>query len=141
MNKKLREKLDSWDLRSLILTIIIFSLGIFLFYYFSDFRNRLRNDDNENFKGQTRGVVISMEPLQRISQGRYGANISVDSYKVLYKYKVNNTEYSKIDYIPYSTVENQKFINKLMSRSPEENFFVKFDLENPNKSILIKNPQ
>jgi len=81
-----------------------------------------------------------MEPIQRMSQGRYGATISIDSYKIIFKYKVSKIEYSNTNNITYSSIENQRFINKMMSRSPEENFFVKFDLDNPNKSILVENP-
>ena len=140
MNKKLREKLDSSDLKSLIVTIIIFLIGASLLYYFSDFRNRLRENDKEKFKGQTIGEIISIEPIQRMSQGRLGNNIYIDNYKISYKYKVNTVEYTQINFIPFASIENQRFVKNIINRSPKESFLVKFDLENPSKSILIEKP-
>jgi hypothetical protein len=51
MNKWLREKLDTWDLRSVFLIIAFMSIGVFVFLYFTDIRDRFRQDDKDEFKG------------------------------------------------------------------------------------------
>ncbi len=53
MNKKLKDKFDSRDLKSLLGTIIFVSLLLFLIYYLSDVRERVRQSDREKYKGQT----------------------------------------------------------------------------------------
>lgn len=137
MNKKFREKLDSWDLRSLLLTVTFFLICIFLFFFFIDFRERFRQASKKEFKGQTNGQIISIEPIEVLTQSKWkGANITVDRYQVLYSYTVDGQTYKKADLIPTST-KNQKFIKKLLDRGPTDTFLVKFDLKDPEKSILI----
>jgi hypothetical protein len=138
MNKTIREKLDSWDLKSLLLTIILFSIGILLVYYFTDIRDRFRQGDEEKFKGQTKGQVISIEPIERMTQGKWkGTQIFIDSYKVLYNYTINGHAFEKTDIIPVSA-KNQKFIKKILDRGTNDTFTVRFDLTNPEKSLLVE---
>jgi hypothetical protein len=138
MNKKIREKFYSWDLRSVFLTIIFCSAGLFLFFYFTDIRDRFREEDKEKFKGQTNGEIISIQPVERISHSKWkGTKIYIESYKVLYRYNINGKEYERTDNIPLTT-RNQKLLTKLLDRKANDIFFVKFDLSDPQKSILIE---
>ena len=108
MNKKLREKFDSWDIKSLLLTIAFFSIGIFLFLYFTDIRQRFRQGDKEEFKGQTRGEIISIEPIERMKQTKWkGTEILIDSYKIVYSYSVNEERFQKTDRSEEHTSELQ----------------------------------
>lgn len=71
MNKRIREKLDAWDFKSVGLTIIFFSIALFLFFYFTDIRDRFRSNDKEKFKGQTTGEIIDVQKIERISQSKW----------------------------------------------------------------------
>lgn len=138
MNKKLTEKFDAWDLKSLFMTIFFLSIGVFLFFYFTDIRNRFRQDDKGEFKGQTVGEIISAEPIDRIKQSKWkGTEIFVDSYKILYRYKVDGREFQGTDIVPRTT-KNEKFIKTVLSRRASDTFLVRYDLTDPYESVLIE---
>jgi hypothetical protein len=137
MNKWIREKLDTWDLKSVFLTILFLSIGVFLFFYFTDIRDRFRQDDKEEFKGQTEGEIISAEPIDRIKQSKWkGTEILVDSYEIVYRYKVDGREFQSTDIIP-KTTKNERYLKTILGRRPTDTFIVRFDLKDPDKSILI----
>jgi hypothetical protein len=138
MNKRLREKLDSWDLKSFFLTILFLSLGLFLFFYFTDIRDRFRTEDKEKFKGQITGEIVSVEKAERISQSKWnGTKIYVDSYKVTYRYNIEGERYQSVDIIPLTTT-NQKLLTGILERRTNNNCTVKYDTDDPNKSLLVK---
>lgn len=138
MNKRLKEKLDSWDLKSFFLTILFLSIGLFLFFYFTDIRDRFRTEDKEKFKGQITGEIISVEKAERISQSKWnGTKIYVDSYKVTYRYIVSGQKYQSVDVIPLTTT-NQKLLTRILERGTNNDCTVRFDTEDPSKSLLIE---
>jgi hypothetical protein len=138
MNKRIREKLDSWDLKSVFLTIIFLSIGLLLFFYFTDIRDRFRTEDKEKFKGQTTGEIINVEKAERISQSKWnGTKIYVDSYKVTYQYNIEGQTFQSIDIIPLTTT-NQKLLTEILERGTNNICVVKFDTDDPNKSLLIE---
>jgi hypothetical protein len=138
MNKRIREKLDSWDLKSVFLTIIFLSIGLFLFFYFTDIRDRFRTEDKEKFKGQTTGEIVSVEKAERIRQSKWnGTKIYVDSYKVTYRYSIEGQIYQRIDVIPLTTT-NHKLLTGILGRGTNNICIVKFDPDDPNKSLLVE---
>jgi len=138
MNKCLREKLDTWDLKSVFLTISFLSIGVFLFFYFTDIRDRFRQGDKEEFKGETEAEIISAEPIDRIKQSKWnGTEILVDSYKILYIYKVDGREFQSTDIVPVTT-KNSRHLKTILDRKAKDTFLVRFDLKDPDKSILIE---
>jgi hypothetical protein len=138
MNKRIREKLDSWDLKSVFLTILLLSIGLFLFFYFTDIRDRFRTEAKEKFKGQTTGEIINVEKADRISQSKWnGTKIYVDSYKVMYRYNVEGKTFQSIDVIPLTTT-NQKLLTEILERGTNNVCVVKFETDNPSKSLLIE---
>lgn len=137
MKKWRREKLDTWDLKSVFLTILFLSIGAFLFFYLNDIRDGFRQDKKAEFKGRAEGEIISAEPIDRIKQSKWkGTEILVDSYKILYSYKVEGREFQDTDVIPL-TAKNKKFLKAILNRKATDTFLVCFDLKNPDKSILI----
>ncbi|MEB2777720.1 hypothetical protein SYJ56_20560 [Algoriphagus sp. D3-2-R+10] len=137
-NKWIREKLDAWDLKSVFLTILFLLIGVFLFFYFTNIRDRFRQDDKEEFKGQAEGEIISVEPIDRIKQSKWkGTEILVDSYKILYSYKVDGREFQSTDIIPLTT-KNEKYLKTILDRKVNDTFYVRFDLKDPDRSILIE---
>lgn len=138
MNKRLREKLDSWDLKSLFLTILFLSIALFLFFYFTDIRDRFRTEDEEKFKRQITGEIINVEKAERISQSKWnGTKIYVDSYKVTYRYSIEGQTYQSVDIIPLTTT-NQKLLTEILERGTSNSCTVKYDTDDPNNSLLIK---
>jgi heme/copper-type cytochrome/quinol oxidase subunit 1 len=138
MNKWIREKLDTWDLKSVFLTIIALSIFTFLFFYLTDIRDRRRQKNKEEFKEQTEAKVISAEPIDRITQSKWkGTQIVVDSYKIQYTYKVDGQEFQNIDLIPLTT-KNKRYLATILDRKPNDIFSVRFDLNDPGKSILTE---
>jgi hypothetical protein len=135
MNKKIKEKLDSWDLKSLFLTIAILSIGLFLFFYLTDIRDRLRTADKERYTGQIDGTILTVEKVDRMSQSKWkGTRIYVDSYKVKYQFQFQGQTYESIDMIPL-TIKNQKLLTKILDQNNKA-VLVKFDTADPNKSLL-----
>lgn len=138
MNKRLKEKLDSWDFKSFFLTILFFSIGLFLFFYFTGIRDRFRTDDKEKFKGQTSGQIVKVEKADRISQSKWnGTKIYVDSYRVTYRFDVDEQVFENTDIIPLTTV-NQQLLTKILERGTNNNCVVKYDTDNPHKSIIVE---
>jgi hypothetical protein len=138
MNKRIREKIDSWDLKSLFLTILFLSIGFFLFFYFTDIRDRFRTEDKGKLKGQTTGEIINVEKLERISQSKWnGTKIYIDSYKVTYRYNIQGQTYQNIDIIPLTTT-NQKLLTGILEIGTNNICVVKFDIDDPSKSLLIE---
>jgi hypothetical protein len=138
MNKRLKEKLDSWDLKSFFLTIVFLSIALFLFFYFTDIRDRFRTEDKENFKGRTTGEIIKVEKADRISQSKWnGTKIYVDSYRVTYMFNVQGQAIQNTDIIPLTTL-NQKLITKILERGTNNVCVVKYDTDDPNRSIIVE---
>lgn len=138
MNKAIRERLDSLDIRSFLLTVLFLSIAIFLLFYYGDIRDQLRRSDSLNYGGQTTGQVISIEPIQRITQSKWkGTRIFIDSYKVSYRYSVNGQTFQSDDIVPAS-VENEDLLKSLLEVNDRATCSVKFDIEDPKKSLLVK---
>ena len=137
MIKKIKEKIDSWDLKTVFQTSIALAVIFFIVFYLLTMRDRIRQEDEKEFKGQTTGQIISVTPKEMMSQTKSrGTEIYVDSYDVLYEYKVNGQLYQQTDNIPL-TASNQKLLKKILKRS-DETLLVAFDLNNPKKSILVE---
>jgi hypothetical protein len=138
MNKRIREKLDSWDLKSVFLTILFLSIGLFLFFYFTDLRDRFKTEDKEQFKGQTTGQIMSVEKSDRITQSKWnGTKIYVDSYKVKYQFQYQGEVFENIDIIPV-TIKNETLLTEILGRGASDICIVKFDTDDPKKSLLIE---
>lgn len=137
MNKWLREKLDTWDLKSLFLTILFLSIGLILFFYFTNFRDRLRTQDIENFKGKATAKILTVEKGERIKQSRTGTEIYVDSYRVKYRFQYQGQTFENVDIIPTTTM-NQKLLLRILDDGIDKECLVKFDTSDPNRSVLIE---
>lgn len=138
MNRKIREAFDSLDLKSLFLTILFLFIGVMIYYYFSDIRDRFRTKEEEVLKGQTQGQIIEVQKADRITQSKWnGTKIFVDSYKVFYHYDVNGKRFESMDIIPVTT-KNQELLKTILEGGPDNSCFVKFDLEDPKRSLLVQ---
>jgi hypothetical protein len=138
MNKKINEKLDSLDLKSAFITIALLSIGLFLFFYFIDFRDRIRTEDEETFTGKINAKILTVEKGQRIKQGKWtGTEIYVDSYSVKYQFQYQGQTFENIDIIA-TTKKNQKLIKTLLDNEARKEVLVKFDTSDPTRSLLIE---
>ena len=138
MKKKIRETLDSWDLKSVFLTICFLLIGLFLFFYFTDIRDRFRTEDKEKFKGRTTGQITSVDKTDRIAQSRWnGTKIYVDSYRLTYLFQYEGEVFENIDIIPV-TIKNETLLAEILDRGATDGCTVRFDTDDPNKSLLIE---
>lgn len=138
MNKKIREKLDSWDLKSFFLTILFLSIGLALYLYFSGIRDRFRDEDTKLFTGQTTGQVLSIEKSDRISQSKWnGTKIFIDSYKVTYEFQYKGKTFQGTDII-HVTKKNETLLTAILKKGANDTCTVKFDKNDPSKSLLIE---
>ena len=138
MNKKLREKFDSWDLKSFFLTFAFLVIGLFVFFYFSNIRDRYRTEDEEEFKGLAIAEIISIEKMDRMTQNRVnGTKIYTDSYKVHYRFETNGLVFESTDIVPV-TGKNKKLLTEILKTKDRNTCKVKFDTDDPNKSLLVK---
>ena len=138
MLQRIKEQIDSWDFRSIFQTLVALFIIFFILFYFQNIRDKFRQGEREEFKGQAVGQVISIKPRERIDQTRTrGTEILVDSYDVLFQYRVSGKVYQGTDNIP-STGANRKLINDLLDEEKWDNVLVAFDLGDPGKSILIE---
>jgi len=138
MDKWIKERFDSWDLKSLGLTVLILLILFFAWFYFSDIRDRFRTADQKTFKGRTRCEIIKIDTVESIRQSKYkGTRIDVDSYVVFYEYVVDGQTFEQSDLIP-ATAQNLTLLRQVLKRRPNETFVVKFDIEDPRKSRLIE---
>jgi len=138
MNKAIRERLDALDVKSIILTVTFLTVAIFLFFYYGDVRDLFREREKQLYTGQTSGQVISIEPIQRVTQSKWkGTRIFVDSYKVSYRYNANGVSHESTDIIPVS-VENDELLKSLLAVKINATCSVKFDTQNPKKSLIYR---
>ncbi|MBI3219253.1 MAG: hypothetical protein HYZ44_07055 [Bacteroidetes bacterium] len=132
----MREKLESWDIKSMIILILFFSISIGIYFYLTNLRDWWRNHESKEWKGATPGEIISVTPITRMSQSKWKGNeVVIDSYRVIYRYDVNGTSYQHTDVIPV-TDTNALFIQRLTARKPAEVFIVSFNETDPEKSML-----
>lgn len=138
MNRRIKETLESWDLKSLFLTILFLSIGLVIYFYFADIRDRFRTSDEEKYRGQTKGEIIDVQKADRITQSKWnGTKIFVDSYSVSYRYEVNGQEFTRRDVISV-TAKNQELLKQILDRGSNNICFIKFDIEDPQKSLLVE---
>ncbi|MGC3943796.1 MAG: hypothetical protein QM762_04515 [Chryseolinea sp.] len=137
MIKRIRVKLDSWDLRSLVLTILFLSLGAVSFLYFTNIRDRWRTSDELKFRGQTEGKIIEIGKTDQISQSKWnGTKIYTDSYKVTYRYNVDGQSFQGTDIIPLNEL-NRLLLTEVVDKRSGDVCLVKFDINEPSKSLLV----
>lgn len=141
MNKKIREKLDSWDLKSFFLTILFLSIGLALYLYFTGIRDRFRDEDTKLFTGKTTGQVLSIEKSDRITQSRWnGTKIFIDSYKVTYQFQYKGKTIQGIDIIQV-TKKNELLLTAILKKGANDTCTVKFDKNDPRKSLLVESEE
>lgn len=137
MQNKIRQRIDSWDLKSFMLTIVLVTVGVLTVYFFIDIRDRFRKSDEENFTGRAIGEIFLVEPIERITQTKWkGTQIFIDSYRIMYSFKVNGQTFKGMDMITVS-LTNKKLLNKILQRQQSDRFTVKFNVIDPKKSILV----
>lgn len=125
-----------WDWKSIRRSVFVFIfliLGLILIFNFSDWKRKF---DSKNYTKNTGAYLIDVKPNESISMTDTGNKTIIDSYKVRYKYTVNNAQYISIDIIPNS-LENKKLIFKLF-HNKKEKLKIKYDPKQPEKSFVIK---
>jgi hypothetical protein len=81
---------------------------------------------------------LSVEKSDRISQSKSdGTRIYVDSYKVKYQFQFQGRDFENVDIIPV-TLKNKQLLADILERDAIDICTVKFDLDNPVKSLLIE---
>ena len=124
-----------WDWKSIRRSVFVFIfliLGLILIFNFSDWKRKF---DSKNYTKNTGAYLIDVKPNESISMTDTGNKTIIDSYKVRYKYTVNNAQYISIDIIPNS-LENKKLIFKLF-HNKKEKLKIKYDPKQPEKSFVI----
>lgn len=125
-----------WDWKSIRRSVFVFIfliLGLILIFNFQDWKRKF---DSKNYTKNTGAYLIDVKPNESISMTDTGNKTIIDSYKVRYKYTVNNAQYISIDIIPNS-LENKKLIFKLF-HNKKEKLKIKYDPKQPEKSFVIK---
>ena len=130
--------LDYIDVKSILLTILILSICIFLFAYYPTLRDARRSNELDDLQGTTVGTIIEVKRNERISNSKTkGTEIYVDSYSVTYEYLVKGQRFKSTDIIP-STMANDRLLRKIFERSSSTDFIVKYDVSEPDQSILVE---
>jgi hypothetical protein len=137
--KSLRERLESWDIKSLFLAIgvigILFAIKLLLGDSVTDI---LREYEQGHFTGTAKGEVIAVEPIEEMSQTRRrGTTITLTSYRVSYRFEINGKTFQHVDIIPV-TAAYRKFLTSILERKEDAVFNVKFDVNDPLKSVLVQ---
>jgi hypothetical protein len=138
MFKKIRKNFDSWDVKSFVLTILVVAGVLFIvgILVFSDIRDRFRSADKERFEGRTIAKIISIKPIEKMKQGKFGTTIKVDAFEVSYSYKVDGQTFQDSDLIPVNA-GNMKFLRELSDMKTNDSVKVAFDVSAPRNSVLI----
>jgi hypothetical protein len=130
--------LDYIDVKSILLTILILSICIFLFAYYPMLRDARRSNELDGLQGTTVGTIIDVKRNERISNSKTkGTEIYFDSYSVTYEYLVKGQRFKSTDIIP-STMANDRLLRKIFERSSSTDFIVKYDVSEPDQSILVE---
>jgi hypothetical protein len=141
MNKKIKETLDSWDWKSISLIILILSIGLVIYFYFISVTDGFRTSKEENYKGLTKGQIVNIQKIARMTQSKWnGTKIIADKYSISYRYEINGQKFERTDVIPI-TRKNQKLLKEILDNGLNGICSVKFDVDDPNKSLLIQSRQ
>jgi hypothetical protein len=138
MNIRFRHLLDHIDVKSILLTILILSICIFLFAYYPTLRDTRRSNDLYDLQGTTVGTIVDVKSNERISNSKTkGTEIYIDSYSVTYQYLVKGQRFKSTEIIP-CTMANDRLLRKIFERGASTDFIVKYDVSEPDQSILVE---
>lgn len=139
MKKSLRERLESWDIKSLFLAIGVIGILIAMKFLLGDsVTDILREYEQGHFAGTAKGEVIAIEPIEEMSQSKWrGTTIKLASYRISYRFEINGKTFQHTDIIPV-TAANRKFLTSILERKKDAVFNVMFDVNDPQKSVLVE---
>ncbi|AEA43078.1 DUF3592 domain-containing protein [Fluviicola taffensis] len=123
-----------WDWKSIFRTIVLFSGLFLLFAFLFLYPDWKRNKEAENYDGLTKGIILSIKPIEEISMSEYGNKTVAYFYTVRYQYHVNSKTYKGIDKIPNS-LKNKRIITLLLDKNNSE-IDIKYDPKKPTNSQL-----
>ena len=125
---------EKWDNKSTkgLLSVIVLFLLLFSLFYMPKF---LREKKNENFKGKTNGIILSVTPVSAQSENFDGGKMITAYYKVVYRYRVNNQVYVSNNNIP-SEGKYNKLINQVYNSNIKDSINIKYKINNPQESII-----
>ncbi len=87
-------------------------------------------------KGETIGVVTKKRKVEKIYESQTGGKLGVKGYEIEYLYLVEGKEVNKeayLDKLRYTIKERAK----LFQLQAGDSVKVKYDLETPNKSVIV----
>ena len=114
MNIRFRHLLDYIDVKSILLTMLILSVCIFLFAYYPTLRDGRRSNELGDLQGTTIGTITDVKTNERINNSKTkGTEIYVDSYGVTYEYLVKGQRFKSTDIIP-STMANDEVVRRIL---------------------------
>lgn len=133
MSKKFRERLDSLDIKSVVLTVSILGTLVFIVYNCSDPVDNLPGSLTTKGKGK----ILSVTAITQMRQGRRGTNIFTESYKVKFPYQVKGVTYVQFDEIK-NIGRNQPLIDKVNSKTIDSLEIIYNDKLPTNCKIYLK---
>jgi hypothetical protein len=137
MIRKFFEKIRFWDFKSFFATVIFLAILGSIYFYLHTIRSNFREEKIKSLTGETDAKIVSAEGIEMMSQSRRGAKFYIDHYKVNYHYNINGKDYRRTDLISVSP-ENKKLIHKILNRTSGDRFRIKYDFENPSKSVIYE---
>jgi hypothetical protein len=121
-----------WDWKSIFRAIVLFSGLFLLFAFLFLYPDWKRNKEVENYDGLTKGIILSIEPIEEISMSEYGNKTVVHFYSIHYRFKAGSKTYEISEQVP-NTIKIHKSISLMENRNQYE-VTVKYDSKKPKNS-------
>lgn len=122
----------SWGSIIGVSLILLFTLGFYLFPAIKAYQREIRS---ENYKGITTAKILEIKDNKYFAQDRYGNREKIISVTVKYSYFALDKVYVRSQH--FSPRDWYSTIRSLDSLGNTQPYRVKFDIENPSKSVLI----
>jgi hypothetical protein len=124
-----------WKSIAWLIGVLLILVGIGIFVQLPDIIRKYRT---RSYEGMTVGVIRDLNENTRLKQGLDGTDFVIESYSVNYYFQLHGETYNGTDIIP-ATADNNNKLQKLLSDNKQRTVKIKYDLKNPNRSLLILN--
>lgn len=122
-----------WDWKSIFRAFFLLSflsLVLVLVFLFPDW-NRERHA--KDYPNSTKGIAISIKPMEQISMGHDGNKTVVYNYSIRYAFHAKSKRYEVSEAIP-ATLKIRKTLNQL---KPKDEVTIRYDAKNPRNCQAV----
>ena len=134
--RRIKERLEFFDFKSLVLTLTLLGFGTALFIFLWTLRDESRDDYLASLDKQGTPHILKVDSVTRMNNGKYsGTKFYVDGYKVTYKFQIIGDELIGEDFI-HIAPSNRGLLDAILNKDLHWEILVKYDSKDPKRNML-----